>query len=72
MVRIAIGFTSWADRWFPDAFIGVMANLQRFAAGEDSTLETSVESAWRTMALVEACYRSTKIAGEPVAELPPM
>ena len=58
-------------RWFPDAFIGVMANLQRFAAGEDSVLETSVENAWRTMALVEACYRSQAIAGEPVAELPP-
>jgi predicted dehydrogenase len=57
--------------WFPDAFIGVMANLRRFAAGEDAVLETSVESAWRTMALVEACYRSGAIAGEPVAELPP-
>lgn len=43
-------------RWFPHAFIGVMANLQRFAAGEDDVLATSVEDAWRTMALVEACY----------------
>ena len=58
-------------RWFPDAFIGVMSNLQRFAASEDSILETSVESAWRTMALVEACYRSSSISGESVAELPP-
>ena len=58
-------------RWFPDAFIGVMSNLQRFAASEDSILETSVESAWRTMALVEACYRSSSISGELVAELPP-
>src|SRR5262245_5983622 len=23
LVRIAIGFTSWAERWFPDAFIFV-------------------------------------------------
>ena len=27
-----------AGSWFPDAFGGVMANLQRFAAGEDETL----------------------------------
>jgi predicted dehydrogenase len=42
--------------WFPDAFIGTMSNLQRFAAGEDEVLKTSVEDAWHTMALVESCY----------------
>lgn len=42
--------------WFPDAFIGTMSNLQRFAAGEDEILKTSVEDAWHTMALVESCY----------------
>jgi predicted dehydrogenase len=42
--------------WFPDAFIGPMANLQRFVAGEDSHLATHFEDAWRTMALVETCY----------------
>jgi predicted dehydrogenase len=45
--------------WFVDAFEGTMANLQRFAAGEDRTLHTAVADAARTMALVEACYRST-------------
>lgn len=55
-----------AGRWFPDAFIGPMANLQRYAAGEDETLHTSVEDAWRTMALVEACYRSNEIPGVAV------
>jgi predicted dehydrogenase len=55
-----------AGRWFPDAFIGPMANLQRFAAGEDAVLHTSVEDAWRTMALVEACYRSNATPGVPV------
>lgn len=55
-----------AGAWFPDAFIGTMANLQRFAAGEDNTLHTSVEDAWHTMALVEACYRSSSSAGTPV------
>jgi len=55
-----------AGRWFPDAFIGTMANLQRFAAGEDQVLHSSVEDAWHTMALVEACYRSNEAAATPV------
>lgn len=55
-----------AGRWFPDAFIGPMANLQRFAAGEDAVLHTSVEDAWRTMALVEACYQSNATPAVPV------
>ena len=54
--------------WFPDAFIGPMANLQRFAAGEDATLSTRVDDAWRTMALVEACYRSNQQPGTAVPE----
>ena len=49
--------------WFPDAFVGVMSNLQRFAAGEDSTLSTNVEDAWHTMALVEACYEASRAPG---------
>jgi predicted dehydrogenase len=57
--------------WFPDAFVGVMANVQRFASGEDPVLETSVESAWRTMALVEACYQSRNIEGARIAAPPP-
>jgi predicted dehydrogenase len=47
-------------KWFPDAFIGPMSNLQRFTAGEDADLATSVEDAWKTMALVEACYTADK------------
>jgi predicted dehydrogenase len=46
--------------WFPHAFEGPMSNLQRVAAGEDDVLCSSVEDAWRTMALVEACYRSNE------------
>ena len=42
--------------WFPDAFVGRMANLQRFVAGEDQALVASVEDAWTTMALVEAAF----------------
>lgn len=45
--------------WFPDAFIGPMANLQRFSADEDETLWTSMDDAIRTMAVVEACYESS-------------
>ena len=52
--------------WFPDAFAGPMQNLQRFLAGEDATLWTGVEDAWRTMALVEACYASDRSGGTPV------
>jgi predicted dehydrogenase len=55
-----------AGSWFPDAFIGTMSNLQRFAAGEDEVLHTSVEDAWHTMALVEACYRSNAASATPV------
>jgi predicted dehydrogenase len=52
--------------WFPDAFVGPMANLQRFAAGEDATLLTAVADAWQTMALVEACYLSNTQPGTPL------
>jgi predicted dehydrogenase len=53
--------------WFPDAFIGTMSNLQRFAAGEDKQLWTSVEDAIGTMALVEACFTSS---ATPATEIP--
>lgn len=52
-----------AGGWFPDAFIGPMANLQRHVAGEDDRLCTDVEDAWRTMRLVEACYQSNAQPG---------
>ena len=54
--------------WFPHAFIGTMANLQRYASGEDERLVSGVADAWRTMALVEACYRSERAAAEPVPQ----
>jgi predicted dehydrogenase len=70
---IAAGGAAWesiplAGAWFPDAFIGTMANLQRFVAGEDQTLVSSVEDAWHTMALVEACYRSNETPATPVPD----
>jgi predicted dehydrogenase len=45
--------------WFLEAFEGPMSNLQRFVAGEDPKLVSSVEDAIRTMAVVEACYESS-------------
>lgn len=52
--------------WFPDAFIGPMSNVQRFAAGEDASLVTSVSDVLRTMALVEAAYVSSGSGGTPL------
>lgn len=47
----------------PDAFGAVMCNLQRFAAGEDATLETAVGDSLKTMALVDAALRSSRLGG---------
>lgn len=65
------GSSQWSEvalagNWFPDAFEGPMSNLQRFAAGEDRVLHTSVEDAWHTMALVEALYESDAHGGTPL------
>jgi predicted dehydrogenase len=52
--------------WFTEAFEGPMSNLQRVAAGEDTTLVGSVDDAIKTMALVEACYESSERGATPV------
>lgn len=49
----------WPDVWFPDAFVGPMAQLLS-AVEEGREPETSGEDNLGTMALVEACYRSVK------------
>jgi predicted dehydrogenase len=55
--------------WFPDAFIGSMSSLMCFMEGSSSELPTSVEDAYKTMTLVEACYRSSENGGRiPVFE----
>jgi predicted dehydrogenase len=56
--------------WFPDAFVGRMANLQRFVSGEDAELVSSVEDAWMTMALVEAAYQSSAAPATALARRP--
>ena len=54
--------------WFPEAFVGTMASLQRFKEGSDKTLPTSVEDVIHTMAVVESAYRSSEKGGVPIAE----
>jgi predicted dehydrogenase len=53
--------------WFPDAFIGSMAELMRFVEGSTAVLPHSVEDAYRTMALVDAAYESSRRGGVTVA-----
>ncbi len=72
-LHLAVKGSSWreigvAGRWFPDGFIGTMSNLQRYAAGEDGILLTHYEDAFRTMALVEACYTSDASGATPIPE----
>ncbi len=55
-------------RWFPDGFVGRMANLQRFITGEDAELVSTVDDALKTMALVEACYISDAHGATPIPE----
>ena len=55
-----------AGSWFPQAFIGPMASVMRCAEGETSEIPTSIEDAYRTMAVVEACYLSSAGGGTPV------
>lgn len=52
-----------AGSWFPEAFIGSMASLQRYVTGESDTLPTSVQDAFQTMAVVEAAYESSAQGG---------
>ncbi|TXK31109.1 Gfo/Idh/MocA family oxidoreductase [Pontibacter qinzhouensis] len=49
--------------WFPDAFVGTMASLMRFAQGETTHLPTSVEDVSKTMAVVESAYESSSSGG---------
>jgi predicted dehydrogenase len=46
--------------WFPDAFIGTMSSLMRYVNGETDVVPTSVDDAFKTMAVVEAAYISSE------------
>lgn len=49
----------WKEVWFPDAFVGPMAQLL-VALETSQPPEISGDDNLKTMALVEACYRSAK------------
>jgi predicted dehydrogenase len=53
--------------WFPDAFVGSMGALQSYVEGSATDLPIGFESAYETMALVEAAYRSSARQAEPLA-----
>lgn len=55
-----------AGDWFPDAFIGSMGAVQAYLEGSTSCLPINVDSAYETMAMVEAAYRSSERGGEPL------
>ena len=49
--------------WFPEAFIGTMANLMKYNEGSSDVLCTSVEDVIQTMAVVESAYQSSDTGG---------
>lgn len=49
--------------WFPEAFIGSMAQVQCHKEGSISRMVTDVEDVIRTMACVEAAYESDRLHG---------
>ncbi len=49
--------------WFPEAFVGTMASLQRHKAGSEKIMPTSVEDVIHTMECVEAAYRASEHGG---------
>jgi predicted dehydrogenase len=64
--RFAAGAQPIAGEWFPDAFLGSMLSVQRFALGEADAMPTRVEDALDTMRVVEAAYLSSQRGGEPL------
>jgi predicted dehydrogenase len=64
-LALAVDGAPWTDvplrgSWFLEAFEGPMSNLQRVVAREDAELVSPVKDAFRTMAVVEACYESSR------------
>ncbi|GAB3650781.1 Gfo/Idh/MocA family oxidoreductase [Echinicola sediminis] len=55
--------------WFPHAFIGSMAGLQRFVLGETDVLPHCTEDAFDTMRLVEAAYLSSSRGGQSFSSI---
>jgi predicted dehydrogenase len=64
--RFVAGVQPITGEWFPDAFLGSMLSVQRFALGETDAMPTRVEDALDTMRVVEAAYLSSERGGEPL------
>lgn len=56
----------FSGSWYPHAFIGTMASLQRHTCGETTELPTRIDDAIRTMAVVEAAYESSARGATPI------
>jgi predicted dehydrogenase len=54
--------------WFPHAFRGPMSAAMKWAGDDSAIPETNFEDAYKTMALVEACYRDSELPGTPVLD----
>lgn len=54
--------------WYPHAFIGTMASVMRVANNEIAAAPTSVEDAFKTMAVVEAAYQSSATGATPIPQ----
>ncbi len=52
--------------WFPDAFVGTMASVMCRADDPAAELPTHYEDALKTMAVVEAAYRSSDAGATPI------
>jgi len=52
--------------WFPEAFIGTMGGLMKKLEDPQYHYMNSVEDAYETMCVVEACYDSSESGGTPV------
>lgn len=52
--------------WFPHAFRGPMTAVMNWAEDATAVPETNFEDAFRTMALVEACYIDAARTGTPI------
>ena len=52
--------------WFNEAFIGTMGGLMKKIDDPNYEYMNSVEDAFHTMCVVEACYKSSAEGGTPV------
>lgn len=53
--------------WMWEAFMGPMANLQRYVEGSLDILPTELGDAYQTMALIEAAYKSMEKSLTPIS-----